>query len=88
MAQVVFTMSFDSSYLTQQQIDSALEHMYEYCGIGGFTDDFNPILNSAFNVYCVATDSGTGFFKYLVFKGWTNPVTKHKPLDHKSINKP
>jgi hypothetical protein len=54
--------------------------MGEYCGVGAFTDDFNPILNGKYNFYCYAVDSGPDFFKFWVAKGWASPYKKGKEI--------
>ena len=80
MSYITFTVGFDSDKLTQTQIDSVKTYMYEYCGVGAFTDDFNPILNGKYNFYCYAVDSGPDFFKFWVAKGWASPYKKGKEI--------
>jgi len=81
LAHITFTVSFDSGHLTQAQIDTAKEYMLEYCGIGAFTDEFNLLLNSGYNLYIYAVASGPDYFKYLVANGWSNPCKKGKRPD-------
>jgi hypothetical protein len=76
LAYITFTVSFDSSKLPQEKIDAVKTYMGEYCGIGAFTDDFNPLLNESYNLYCYSVDSGPDFFKYWVAKGWSSPYNK------------
>lgn len=85
MAQT-FTITFDSDVLTQEQIDSARDYMFEYCGIGAFTDDFNPLLNATHNRYCIAVGSGLHYFDYLVLSGWSTPYKKNKINELTALN--
>ena len=81
MEEITFTLTFDSDSLKQEQIELARDFMFEYCGIGAFTDDFNLLLNSGYGLYCIAVDSGNYFFKYMVSKGWSSPYKKNKLPD-------
>jgi len=78
MEEVTFTLTFDSPSLTQEQIELARDYLFEYCGIGAFTDDFNVLLNNSYGVYLIAVGSGNYFFKYLAFDGWSSPYNKNK----------
>jgi len=81
MAELTFTITFDSDSLTQQQIEEAREYMFEYCGIGAFTDDFNILLSNSYNLYCIAVGSGYYYFEYLTLLGWATPCIKNKNND-------
>ena len=83
MAHITFTVSFDSGHLSQEQIDSAKEYIYEYCATGAFTDEFNILLSNGYNLYCYPVDSSPDFFKYWVSLGWSSPYKKGKLPDPK-----
>ena len=86
MTEVTFTITFDSDSLTQVQIDSARDYMFEYCGIGSFTDDFNILLNNGYGLYCIAVGSGFYYFEYLVSNGWSSPCKKNNKNNFTALN--
>lgn len=74
----VFTFTFESAVLTQQQVDAVADYMVGDYFPDGFPDDFNPILGAIYNLYLIATGSGAGTFEYSLLPGYASPSLKDR----------
>ncbi len=76
--EVTFTLNFESDVLPQNAVDDVIDYIYEYCAIGGFTDDINVLLNAKNKCYLIGNNSGPNWFKFLIFPGSDSPSKKDK----------
>ncbi|GJQ42661.1 MAG: hypothetical protein DAHOPDDO_02481 [Ignavibacteriaceae bacterium] len=74
----LFTFTFESDLLTQQQCDDVVDYLVGEHFPEGFPDDFNPLLGAIYNWYLIGTGSGANMYEYSILPGYASPSLKDR----------